>query len=203
LNNLAEAAGYTVVGSIEQVREADNSYQIGRGKVKELVSLVKESLAEKIIFDNNLKPIQAYNIAKITGVETIDRFQLILEIFVKRASTKEAQMQVQLARLRYQLPRTKESVRLARMGEQPGFLGLGRYEVDVYVEAIRRQIAHTRKELRDIPKVTKLSKKTRNLLLSLYDRITGNHFLEHSIKITHLAKQYYDRYRYMCMYIIF
>ena len=53
-----------------------------------------------------------------------------------------------------------------------------------------------RNELRDIPKVTKLSKKTRNLLLSLYDRITGNHFLEHSIKITHLAKQYYDRYRH-------
>ena len=52
-----------------------------------------------------------------------------------------------------------------------------------------------RKEIRDIPKVTKLSKKTRNLLLSLYDRITGNHFLEHSIKITTLAKKYYDSYR--------
>lgn len=53
-----------------------------------------------------------------------------------------------------------------------------------------------RKEIRDIPKVTKLSKKTRNLLLSLYDRITGNHFLKHSIKITNLARKYYDRYRH-------
>ncbi|NQU78163.1 hypothetical protein HQ545_00170 [Candidatus Woesearchaeota archaeon] len=52
-----------------------------------------------------------------------------------------------------------------------------------------------RKELRAIPKATKLSRKTRTLLLSMYDRITGNHFLKHSIKITHLAKKYYDYYR--------
>lgn len=52
-----------------------------------------------------------------------------------------------------------------------------------------------RKEIRDIPKVTKLSKKTRMLLLNLYDKITGDHFLEHSIKITGLAKKYYDYYR--------
>ena len=52
-----------------------------------------------------------------------------------------------------------------------------------------------RQEIRDIPKITKLSKKTRILLLNLYDRITGNHFLEHSIKITELARKYYDYYR--------
>ncbi|MBA3064577.1 hypothetical protein FP803_04020 [Candidatus Woesearchaeota archaeon] len=52
-----------------------------------------------------------------------------------------------------------------------------------------------RKEIRDIPKATKLSKKTRILLLSLYDRITGDHFLEHSLKITNLARKYYDYYR--------
>jgi predicted nucleic acid-binding protein len=52
-----------------------------------------------------------------------------------------------------------------------------------------------RQEIRDIPKVSKLSKKTRHLLLSLYDRITENHFLEHSIKITNLARKYYDYYR--------
>ncbi len=52
-----------------------------------------------------------------------------------------------------------------------------------------------RKEIRDIPKVTLLSKKTRILLLNMYDRITGNHFLEHSIRITNLAKKYYNHYR--------
>ncbi len=132
------------------MRNADPTYQIGRGKAGELASLVKELDAEKIIFDNDLKPIQSYNLAKITGIEAIDRFQLILEIFAKRASTTEAQFQVQLASLRYQLPRARESVKLAKMGEQPGFLGLGRYEIDVYLEAIKRQIAHIRKELKAV-----------------------------------------------------
>ena len=156
LKNLAESAGYEVVGSLEQTRKADPSYQIGKGKVNELVDLVKQLNGNKIIFDNDLKPIQAYNIAKITGIETIDRFQLILEIFVKRASTKESQLQVQLAGLRYQLPKVRESIRLARMGEQPGFLGLGRYEIDVYLEEIKRRITHTRSELRTIHKKREL-----------------------------------------------
>ncbi|MEM3641933.1 MAG: GTPase HflX, partial [Candidatus Bathyarchaeia archaeon] len=87
LKSLAESAGYTVVGRIEQVRAPDPRYQIGYGKVKELAELVKETSAQKIIFDNPLKPVQAYNIAKTTGVEAIDRFQLILEIFARRATT--------------------------------------------------------------------------------------------------------------------
>jgi len=101
LRKLAESAGYTVAGEMEQIREADPRYQIGRGKVEELAQLVKEANAEKVVFDNPLKPLQAYNLAKATGVEAIDRFQLILEIFTKRATTTEAQMQIQLAKLRY------------------------------------------------------------------------------------------------------
>lgn len=136
-----------MVGSLEQVREPDAAYQIGRGKAEELARLVKELDAERVIFDNALKPVQSYNLAKATNVEAIDRFRLILEIFARRASRKEAKLQIDLARLRYQLPRARESVRLARMGEQPGFMGLGRYEVDVYYEAIKRQISHIRREL--------------------------------------------------------
>lgn len=123
--------------------------------------LVKELNVEKVIFDNDLKPVQSYNLAKVTGVEAIDRFRLILEIFVRRASTKEAQLQIQLAKLRYQLPHARESVRLAKMGEQPGFLGLGRYEVDVYFEAIKRQITHIRGELRKIREKRKLHRSRR------------------------------------------
>lgn len=132
------------------MREESGRYQIGEGKAGELAELAKDLKAEKIIFDNSLKPTQSYNLAKITGVEVIDRFQLILEIFVKRASTKEAQLQIQLANLRYQLPRARESVRLARRGEQPGFMGLGRYEIDVYYESIDRQITYIRRELKNI-----------------------------------------------------
>jgi GTP-binding protein HflX len=136
-----------VVGSLEQVRKRDSRYQIGRGKARELADLVKETGAEKIIFDNDLTPYQAYNLAKETGVMAIDRFQLILEIFSRRASTYEAELQIQLATLRYELSRAKERVKLARMEEQPGFMGLGKYEVDLYFEAVKRQISSVKEKL--------------------------------------------------------
>jgi GTP-binding protein HflX len=141
LRSLAKAAGYTIVSSLEQVRKRDPRYQIGRGKTRELTDLVKETGAEKLIFDNELTPVQAYNLAKATGLVAIDRFQLILEIFSRRASTIEAELQIQLASLRYELSRAKERVRLARKEEQPGFMGLGKYEVDLYYETVRRRIA--------------------------------------------------------------
>jgi len=150
LKSLAESAGYVVVDSIEQVRKPDSEYQIGVGKAAELARLVRDLRADRLIFDNSLKPIQSYNLAKITGVEAIDRFQLILEVFVRQASTEEAKLQIQLAKLRYQLPRARESVRLSKMGEQPGFLGLGKYEIDVYYEAIKRQITQIRGKLKRI-----------------------------------------------------
>ena len=148
LQSLAESAGYTIVGSLEQVRNRDPRYQIGSGKTKELAELVRKNGAEKTIFDNELTPVQAYNLAKATGVEAIDRFQLILEIFAKRASTYEANLQIQLAKLRYELSRAKERVRLARMEEQPGFMGLGKYEVDLYYETVRRRIHSTQGKLK-------------------------------------------------------
>ena len=135
---------------MEQVRERDPSYQIGSGKAKELAEMVEANKAEKVIFDNELKPLQAYNLAKETGVQVIDRFQLILEIFARRASTTEAKYQIDLAKLRYELPRAKEKVKLAKMGEQPGFMGLGAYQVDVYYETVKRQIHHMRGRLKSV-----------------------------------------------------
>jgi GTP-binding protein HflX len=132
------------------VRYADARYQIGSGKVEELAELVKKETAEKVIFDNLLKPLQSYNLAKATGVEIIDRFQLILEIFTKKATTAEAQMQIKLASLRYDLTQAKERVRLAKKGEQPGFMGLGAYEVDVYYESVKREVHAIRRKLRKI-----------------------------------------------------
>jgi GTP-binding protein HflX len=135
---------------MEQVREPDSRYQIGAGKVEELAKLVEEREAEKVIFDNPLKPVQSYNLAKATSVEAIDRFQLILEIFTKRATTTEAQMQIQLAKLRYDLAQAKERVRLAKKAEQPGFMGLGAYEVDVYYESVKREVHAIRRKLKRI-----------------------------------------------------
>ncbi len=140
LKSLGEAAGYVTVAAIEQIRKPSSRFQIGRGKVEELTRLVKEKNAQKVIFDNRLKTVQVYNLAKETNVEVIDRFQLILEMFTHRASTTEAKLQIQLARLRYEMAHAREKVRLARKQEQPGFGGLGAYEVDVYHESIRRQV---------------------------------------------------------------
>ncbi len=161
LRALAEAAGYEVVGQLEQVRKPDPKYQIGSGKAKELAELVKRLKADVVIFENELKPVQAYNLAKLTGVEAIDRFQLILQIFAQRASTKEAQLQVKLATLRYELVRAKEKVRLAKMGEQPGFMGLGKYEADIYYEMIKKQIATIRRKLEEMRKRRELHRQRR------------------------------------------
>jgi GTP-binding protein HflX len=150
LKKLAEAAGYTVVATVEQTREADARYQIGAGKVEELAAMVKETGAEKILFDNPLKTVQSYNLAKATGIEVIDRFQLILEIFKKRATTTEAQLQIQLATLKNEIKHAKEKVRLSKRGEQPGFMGIGVYEADVYKEAIKRQVSTIQKKLKSV-----------------------------------------------------
>ena len=164
MKSLAEAADYNVVGQIEQIRRPDAGFQIGKGKAGELAQLVEEVTAERVIFDNELKPIQSYNLAKVVGVEVIDRFQLILEIFSRRASTNEAHLQIRLARLRHQLPRAREMVRLARMGERPGFLGLGTFEVDVYIEEIKRQIHSIQQELKKIRAQRKLHRVRRTEL---------------------------------------
>jgi len=150
LRSLVESAGYTVVGEMEQTRRADARYQLGMGKVEELADLVKQTGAEKVIFDNPLRTIQAYNLAKATHVENIDRFQLILEIFTKRATTTEANLQIQLATLRNELKHAKEKVRLSKRGEQPGFMGIGVYEADVYRDAIKRQVHTIQQKLKHI-----------------------------------------------------
>jgi GTP-binding protein HflX len=150
LKKLAEAAGYTVVAELEQTRKPDARYQIGAGKVEELAAMVKETGAEKILFDNPLKTVQSYNLAKATGIEAIDRFQLILEIFTKRATTTEAQLQIQLATLKNEIKHAKEKVRLSKRGEQPGFMGIGVYEADVYKEAIKKQVSTIQKKLKSV-----------------------------------------------------
>ena len=150
LKRLAFSAGYDVVAEMEQTRLPDARYQLGAGKVEELAALVKEKGADKVIFDNTLRTIQAYNLTKATGVENIDRFQLILEIFTKRATTTEANLQIQLATLKNELKHAKEKVRLSKRGEQPGFMGIGVYAADVYKETIKKQVHTIQKKLNSV-----------------------------------------------------
>jgi GTPase len=150
LKDLALSAGYTVVGEMEQTRLPDSRYQIGAGKVEELAKMVQDLCADKVIFDNTLRTLQNYNLAKATKVEVIDRFQLILELFRHRATTTEAQFQIQLAVLQNELKHARQKVRLSKGSEQPGFMGLGAYEADVYRDAIKLQVQTIRKKLAHI-----------------------------------------------------
>jgi len=152
LSELCRTAGYNVVYRVKQERPPHPEYNIGPGKVEELAKAVRELGIEKVVFENELKPIQEYNLAKKLGVQVITRTQLILEIFTLHASSIEARLQIKLAELKYELPRAKEKVRLAKKGEQPGFHGLGAYEADVYYDEIHRRIVYINKKLEAIKK---------------------------------------------------
>ncbi len=147
---LGETAGYEVVGRMEQIRLEDPSYQIGPGKVEELERLVRESEAQRVIFDNELRPTQIFNLQKALKVGIIDRFQLVLEIFAKRAGTQEAKYQIELARLKYGLPRLREEIRLSKLGEQAGFRGTGEIEIAEQRRTVQMRISTLKAKLADI-----------------------------------------------------
>jgi GTP-binding protein HflX len=148
LRELVSAAGYCVVGEVIQRRRfEDSKYNIGRGKIEELRKLVEERKPVKVVFLNDLKPNQSYNIAKELGVEVIDRYELILEIFAKRAGSKESQLQIELAKLRRELSFAREYINLSKRGELHGFLGGGKYAVDSYYTYISSRISRIEEEL--------------------------------------------------------
>ncbi|MDS0298677.1 GTPase HflX [Halogeometricum sp. S1BR25-6] len=148
ITDLARAAGYEVVGELSQSREEDAAFHFGEGKVDELTALAVDADAAVVIVDNRLGPYQTYNIGgKLPeGVEVIDRFTLILEIFGQRANTRKAQLQVELAELRYELPRAEAKASLAKRDERPGFMGLGEYD-ESREQDIKAQISRIKNEL--------------------------------------------------------
>jgi len=151
IRDLARAAGYDIVGEITQTRTEDPAYHMGEGKIVRLANVVAREGATTVIFDNQLGPYQTYNIGNElpTGVTVMDRFRLILEIFGQRARTRKAQLQVELAELRYELPRAEAKASLAKRDERPGFMGLGEYD-ESREEDIKKQIANIRDELESI-----------------------------------------------------
>ena len=109
LGRLADTAGAEVVGTMSQRRPSVHpGTYIGHGKVEELKELAQAKRAQVIVFDNDLTPAQVRNLEKVTDTKTIDRSELILDIFASRARTMEAKLQVELAQLEYSLPRLKQ-----------------------------------------------------------------------------------------------
>jgi GTP-binding protein HflX len=151
IRELARAAGYTVAGEVTQSRTEDPALEIGEGKVDELAARVAQTDADAVIFDNRLDPYQTFNLGKKLpeGVEVVDRFTLILDIFGQRAQTRKAQLQVELAELRYELPRAEAKTSLAKREERPGFMGLGEYD-EGREEDIKAQISRIDDELDSI-----------------------------------------------------
>jgi GTP-binding protein HflX len=161
LRQLAESAGYSVEMEFQQTRSFDSSFCVGRGKAKEIAEKVAGIGPTKVIFNNRLKPMQRYNLTKTLHVEVIDRFQLILEIFTSRAGTVEAKYQIELAKLQYELPMARENVRLAKIGELPGFHGLGKYQADVYSTMIKKRVTYLKRRLEEISSRKSLSRTRR------------------------------------------
>ena len=143
---LAETAGYEVASIIRSRYEG----RIRKGLLESISKSLEESGASTVIYYGDLKPSSAFILAKTTKAKIVDRVMLILEIFARHASSKEAQLQIEAAKIRHELPLVRELVRRSKMGELPGFLGPGKYAVDEYYRHLTRRLARIRRELEDL-----------------------------------------------------
>jgi len=145
--DLARAAGYSVQAVVTQKRVVKSEYGVGVGKAQELQQIVADNGSNTIIVDESLTSSQAYRLSTVTRAEIVDRERLILNIFARRANTTEAKLQVELAELRYEMPRAKDAVRYSVKGERAGFSGMGESAVDVKFRALKHRMAAIRERL--------------------------------------------------------
>ena len=152
LAGLAEAAGAHVVLRVSQERaRPDAATFLGRGKLDLLAAACGEARVDVVIFDNELSPAQLRQIEAITGRKTVDRTQLILDIFARRAKTREGKWQVELAQLEYLLPRLAgSSLALSRLGGGIGTRGPGETKLETDRRRIRTRIHHIGKAIDDV-----------------------------------------------------
>ena len=152
LAGLARAAHASVVLRVVQERPTpDAATLIGRGKAEQLARACDESDATIVIVDNPITPAQARNLEKITGRRVIDRTELILDIFARRARTHEGQLQVELAQLQYLLPRLAgSSDALSRLGGGIGTRGPGETKLETDRRRIRHRIAALKKDIDEV-----------------------------------------------------
>lgn len=146
---LVETAGYQVVHKITQKYLNHAEYGVGSGKAEELREMASQVGSELIVIDERLTSSQANNLSKLTGQQVIDRERLILNIFLKRAQTTEAKLQVELAELRYEMPRAREEVKRSVKGQRQGLSGMGEYAVDVRFRDLKRRMSFVKEKLRE------------------------------------------------------
>lgn len=166
LESLAEACNMEVVGvETQNVSQINTGVYVGTGRVEEIKAVAHMMGAEVIIFDNTLSPMQLRNLKDIIERPVFDRTHLILQIFSSRARTREAQIQVETARLQYELPRlTGMGGILSRQGGRSGGLsnkGAGEKKLELDKRKIRHRISELKKELREVEKNRETQRKRR------------------------------------------
>ena len=165
LELLIDTAGADVVARIEQTRDApDHTWYIGKGKAEELKEICLAVDADTVVFDNELAPAQQYNLEKLLGRTALDRTAVILDIFAQNAHTLEGKAQVELALLRYRLPRLRRGA-TARMSQQRGGIGgrfgSGETKLEVDRRRIMRRISKLEGDLRNLQLNRNLQRKGR------------------------------------------
>lgn len=164
LRSLVDTMGIDVVETdLAIIREPNPKLFIGSGKLEEIVEKAKGVKSDLIIFDAELSPRQQRNIEELAGMTVIDRQEVILDIFADRASTKEATLQVQLARLEYSLPRlTRAWTHLSRQrGGAKGTRGKGETQLESDRRMVLKYISSLKKEIKEVQKSRELMRKKR------------------------------------------
>ena len=164
--SLVEACNMEPVGRVEQNMESANTATyIGAGKVQEVRELVKALEADIVVFDNGLSPIQLRNLSRELDCAVMDRTTLILEIFSARAKTREAKLQVEVARLQYMLPRLVGlHDALSRQGGASGAMsnkGAGEKKLEMDRRKLEQRLTTMRRELENIAEERKTQRKKR------------------------------------------
>ena len=154
LEELAHTAGAEVVGKVIQKKEApEKATFVGVGKLAEIIAFCESQEVDLLIFDSELSPSQQRNLEKLTKVRVIDRTMLILDIFAARARTSEGKLQVELAQLKYSLPRLAgQGIALSRLGGGIGTRGPGETKLESDKRHIRRRIDKLQEELKALEK---------------------------------------------------
>lgn len=164
LGDLARSAGIKVVGSLIQHHSPERRFVLGRGKLKEAIIKAMQLGAEALVFDLNLTPAQVEALATFTDLKVLDRSQVILDIFAQHAQTREGKIQVELAQLRYLLPRLGAKQAASAFSRLTGGIG-GRGPGETKLEIDRRRaedrIARLEREVRQLSNRRKLRRQMR------------------------------------------
>jgi len=166
---LTQTAGGEVVGTLRQRRASLRPATfLSQGKLNELQERAAAARADVIVFDEDLSPVQARNLQETLELKVIDRTELILDIFARRARTHEAQLQVELAQLEYLLPRlTRMWMHLSRLGGGIGTRGPGETQLEVDRRRVRRRIAMLKLRLEAIDREREVQQRRRQRMFRI------------------------------------